>query len=79
MPFIIFSPIRTVWSHLHFDIRADRSPHKIMKIRKDGWSLQFGEIGVPLIEPSFIHSFRVVCRSLPPPNSTHYPLTYRNT
>ena len=34
------------WSLLHFEIRRDRSPHKIWKILRD-WSFPFGESGVP--------------------------------
>ena len=38
--------IRRDGSLLHFKIRRDKSPHKILKIRRD-WSLPFEEIGVP--------------------------------
>ena len=44
MPSIL--KIRRDWSLFHFDIRRDRSPHKILKIQRD-WSLPFGEIWVP--------------------------------
>ena len=44
MPSIL--KIRREWSLLHFKIRRDRSPHKILKIWRD-WSLPFREIGVP--------------------------------
>ena len=46
MPSIL--KIRRDMSLLHFKIRRDRSPHTILKIRRD-WSLPFGEIEVLLL------------------------------
>ena len=50
---------RRDWSLLLFEIRRDKSPHKIWKIRRD-WSLPFGEIGVPPIKQSNL-TVQLVC------------------